>query len=203
MIAREHPPGALELRLAALSMDEAALDLEQFFRRYAPYVARIGHRLLGRDDEVDDLIQDVFLAAHRGIRQIRDPDAVKGWLATVAVRQCRRRLRARRLRALLHLDAADDYYEVADRGASPEHRAMIAGVYRVLDRLPVDQRLAWTLRYVEGERLERVAELCGCSLATAKRRIKAAQDAITAAVNDDKGKLGRRAARSVQEVGNE
>ena len=36
-------------------------------------------------------------------------------------------------------------------------------------------RVAWTLNYVEGETLEEVARLCGCSLATAKRRIAAAQ----------------------------
>jgi RNA polymerase sigma-70 factor (ECF subfamily) len=60
---------------------------------------------------------------------------------------------------------------------------MLASVYKIRDALPVSQRLAWTLRYVEGERLERVAELCSCSLATVKRRIKAAQDAIQREVN--------------------
>jgi RNA polymerase sigma-70 factor (ECF subfamily) len=47
-------------------------------------------------------------------------------------------------------------------------------VYRALDRLGTAERLAWTLRHVEGERLDAVAQLCGCSLATAKRRIAAA-----------------------------
>jgi RNA polymerase sigma-70 factor (ECF subfamily) len=55
----------------------------------------------------------------------------------------------------------------------------------VLDELPAAERLAWTLRHVEGERLEQVARQCGCSLATAKRRIAAAQDAIEQAVSDD------------------
>ena len=180
-------PDLFGLGAAAAREDQVstAIDLEEFFRRYAPYVARIGHRLLGRDDEVDDLIQDVFLAAHRGIRGLREAEAIKGWLATVAVRQCRRRLRARRVRTFLHIDSTDDYGQVADESASPEHRAMLAGVYRVLDRLPVNQRLAWTLRYVEGEQLERVAELCNCSLATVKRRIKAAHEAVQREVDHD------------------
>ena len=62
---------------------------------------------------------------------------------------------------------------------------MLAAVYRVLDRLPVNQRLAWTLRYVEGEQLERVAELCNCSLATVKRRIKSAHDAVQREVHHE------------------
>ena len=61
---------------------------------------------------------------------------------------------------------------------SPERRALLSRVYQVLDRIPVEQRLAWSLRYVEGEKLERVAEQCGCSLATAKRRIAAAHARI-------------------------
>ncbi len=176
-------PGAHEARVS--DADEAEPDarqLDQYFRRYAPYVAKIGYRLLGRDDEVDDLVQDVFLAAYKGIQKLRDREAIKGWLATVAVRQARRRLRTRKLRGMVRLDATPDYVEVADESASPEQRAMLANVYRILDGLPVNQRLAWSLRHVEGERLERVAELCGCSLATVKRRIKAAHDRIQAEV---------------------
>ena len=37
----------------------------QLFKRFAPYVARIGLRLLGRESDVDDLIQEVFLAAFK------------------------------------------------------------------------------------------------------------------------------------------
>jgi RNA polymerase sigma-70 factor (ECF subfamily) len=47
----------------------------------------------------------------------------------------------------------------------------------------VEQRLAWTLRHIEGERLEDVAARCGCSLATAKRRIAAAHAHLQAEMN--------------------
>lgn len=158
---------------------EPALELDELFRRYAPYVAKIGYRLLGRDDDVDDLVQDVFLAAHRGLESLRKPEAVKGWLATIAVRRARKKLRRRKMLAVVGLGGHAEYEDVADRAASPEERTLVSQVYRVLDRIPVDHRLAWTLRYVQGESLERVAELSGCSLATAKRRIKAAREAIT------------------------
>ncbi len=161
-----------------------AEGLDALFRRYAPYVARVALRILGRSDEVDDLVQDVFLAAHRGLGRLREPAAVKGWLATVAVRSARRRLRARRLRAFFGLDRPADYAEVADGAASPETRALLARLYRVLDGLPAAERIAWALRHVEGERLDRVALLCGCSLATAKRRVAAAQATLEREVSD-------------------
>lgn len=162
----------------------ALLDLDALFRRYSSYVAAVAHRLLGRDEEVDDTIQEVFLIAVRSLRTVRDPGAIRGWLARITVRTARQRLRKRRVRAFLGLDAPAAYEHVSDSGASGEDRALLARVYRVLDALPANQRIAWSLRYIEGEPLESVATLSGCSLATAKRRIAAASRVIEETFSD-------------------
>ena len=47
-----------------------------------------------------------------------------------------------------------------------------------LAELPARERAAWLLRHVEGYELAEVARLCECSLATAKRRIAAAERVI-------------------------
>ena len=158
--------------------DADHLDIASLFREYCGYVATVAFRILGRRDEVDDVIQDVFIDAQRGIPGLRDPRVVKTWLATITVRRARRQIKKRRFLELMHLDRQDTYAEVADPSASPEQQALLSAVYRVLDRLPADERTAWVLRYVQGERLERVALLCDCSLATAKRRIRAALETI-------------------------
>jgi RNA polymerase sigma-70 factor (ECF subfamily) len=160
------------------------LDLESAFRRYAGYVAAVATRLLGRDDEVDDVVQEVFLAAMKGLSGLREPDAIKGWLATLTVRTATRRLRVRRFRSLFGFDERRRYDGVASAAASPEQRALLSRVYALLDELPVAERVAWTLRHVEGEPLESVARLCKCSLATAKRRIAAAHEKLGKAVRD-------------------
>lgn len=181
----ERPALKLVPRLPTPSAPETeVLDLDGLFRRYAPYVAAVAHRLLGRDEDVDDTIQDVFLAAARGLKAIRDPNAVKPWLARVTVRTAHRKLRKRRMRVFLGLDEPAVYDRVADTGASPEHRALLARVYLVLDGIPTKHRVAWALRYVEGEPLESVAALTGCSLATAKRRIAAAHRIVSEAFAD-------------------
>lgn len=159
-------------------MADDELDFEVVFRRYSPYVAAVAHRLLGRDDEVDDTVQEVFLAAVRGLPTIRDPGAVKAWLARIAVRVARRKLRLRRMRAFFGVTDPSGYHDVADAQSSPEERAIVQRVYRVLDSLPANQRIAWTLRHIEGEQLEDVAALSGCSLATAKRWIALAAQTL-------------------------
>jgi RNA polymerase sigma-70 factor (ECF subfamily) len=159
--------------------------LEEVYRRYCRYVGAVVLRLGGRRGEVDDLVQEVFVEAARGIRGLRQPEAVKGWLATIAVRLVRRRLRVRRMWHVLGLDAEVDYAGLVDPAASPVDKLMVRAVYRVLDELPVADRLAFTLHHIEGEKLEAVARLCGCSCATAKRRIARAHQAVEERMGND------------------
>ncbi|HKE17723.1 MAG TPA: RNA polymerase sigma factor [Kofleriaceae bacterium] len=149
--------------------------LEEAFRSHAGYVAGVAYRILGRSGEVEDVVQDVFLKAVVGLVTVREPDAIRPWLATITVRVARRRIRSRWWRDFFGPQAHGAPDLLAASTASPEQAVLVRELYRVLDRLPVDQRLAWSVRYIEGERLEAVAILCECSLATAKRRIAAAQ----------------------------
>lgn len=157
---------------------EGPIPVELLYSRFAPYVAAIASRILGREGEVQDVVQDVFAAAVRGLRDRSDPARVRGWLAKVAVRTSMRKLRARRFWSLFDLDEAPNYSKLADPAAGPYERQLVEEVYQALDEVGAAERVAWVLRHVEGESLERVAELCECSLATAKRRIKRAHDAI-------------------------
>jgi RNA polymerase sigma-70 factor (ECF subfamily) len=147
------------------------LDFRTIFERYSHYVATIAFRLLGRNDEVDDVVQDVFLQVHRRLSTIR-PDAVRGWLAVVTVRATRRRLRRRWLWRSLGVENISE--ELPDPDASPEQRAHVLSVGRLLDKMPADNRIAWLLKQVEGKTIEETAELCGCSVSTAQRRLRAA-----------------------------
>lgn len=153
-------------------------QLAELFRRYAPYVATIGFKLLGSDGELDDLVQDVFIEAHRGLHQLRSGDAAKGWLARITVRRAVRRLRRRRLRAFFSLDSVAEDAALIDGAASPEEQAHVASIYRLLETLPVAHRIAWVLRHMEGETLDSIALLCGCSKTTVQRRVRAAQQAL-------------------------
>lgn len=155
-----------------------APTLEEVYRLYCRYVGAVILRISGRRGEVEDLIQDVFAEAAGSFDALREPAAVRGWLATIAVRVTRRRLRRQRLYALFALDAGTDYEDVAGVEASPLDRAIVAQVYRALDEVGVDDRVAFVLHHVEGETLDAVANLCGCSRTTAKRRILRARTSV-------------------------
>jgi RNA polymerase sigma-70 factor (ECF subfamily) len=172
-------PFRTEAAAAAFEGSSAqSLDTASLYRRYAPYVAKIGMRILGRRDEIEDFVQDVFVSVHRNLGSLREPGAIKSWLATLAVHEATRRLKRHKLRRWFGLDATPDYADIVDADASPEQRALLTRVFHLLDALPAEDRVAWSLRYIEGETMPRVAELCECSLSTAKRRVGNAELAL-------------------------
>ena len=160
---------------ALVSEEEQLSDL---FRRYAPYVATIGLRLLGRDDELDDLVQEVFIEAHRGLHQLRSAESVKAWLARITVRRATRRLRRRRVRSFFSLEALPPDAKLIADDRTPEEKADLVASYRMIERIPVRQRVVWVLKHVEGETLDSIAEICRCSKATVQRRLRAAAHAL-------------------------
>jgi RNA polymerase sigma-70 factor (ECF subfamily) len=181
--ATEHAPVGAEREPTVEPVDPR--DLDALYRRFAPYVAAVAMRILGRDDELEDLVHDAFLNALRGLADLREPAAIKGWLARITVRLAIRRLRQRRLRRLLHLERdLFEYDALAAPAASPEQRALIGKLYRVLDALPAADRVVWVLRHVQGEQLQHIPELCGCSLSTAQRRLRRAESAVERGLSD-------------------
>lgn len=169
--------GSPLLHIVENTETEDPIEFDTLFNRFSSYVAAVAFRLLGRNDDVDDIVQEVFWDCSRQMNQIHDMSHARRWLVKVTVRKSRRLLRKRRLLSALHLRLFESAASLPPR-ASADDRATLIQLYAVLDMLPPDHRIAWTLRYLHGAELCEVAEACGCSLATAKRRIRAAHDAI-------------------------
>lgn len=159
------------------------LGIEELFRRHSAAIAALGLAMLQSGEEADDLVQDVFLRAWRALDRLENREEARPWLMTIAIRVARTRLRRRKLTRLLFRVDEPDFEQVAAPGALPEHRDLVRRLYAILDQLPVELRIAWVLRYVQAETVESVAELCGWSLSTAKRRIHAAHARVTTKLN--------------------
>lgn len=168
-----------QITLTEVKTDRDA-EFAELFRAHAPMVSQLVLKVLGRPQDVADVVQDVFLSLHRAqeSNQIFNSAAVRGWLATTAVRMATTKLRKRRLRQILSLDVGDLYDNLAGPGASSEEKALVKQIYRTLDRVSATERVAWALRYVEGETMEQVAQLCNCSMSTAKRRVNSAHEVL-------------------------
>ena len=159
------------------------------YRRHAHYLLAISIRLLSSRGEAEDVVQDTFVVGFEQLRALRNPGAIRAWLAQIAVSLVRRRLRRRKLLRLLGLDQPPDatLAVLAAPSLPPDDRAELALVDRLLRRMRADLRIAWMLRRVEGLPLPEVASACACSLATAKRRIAAADAEMASHVSFEQG----------------
>lgn len=160
------------------SSDEQLRAHEALYRRHAAFAFNLAARIAGSTNDVEDVVHDAFLRAFDNLDNLRNPKAFKSWLGSIVVHAMRSRLRRSRWMRLFGLGHPGDPVDIdalTSEQASPGARAELAQVYALLQTLPADDRIAWTLRNVEGHDLKGTADLCDCSLATVKRRIRRAQ----------------------------
>ena len=175
------PTSPVPARLGAEPGTEpgAPVDIDDLFQLYAADVAARGLSMLGNPDEADDLVQDVFLRAFRALGGLADARLARPWLMAIAVREALRRLKKRRLSRLWLAGSDFDFEQLAAKTASPEVKLQVGRLFRGLDALSPELRIAWVLRYLESETTESIAEQCGWSLSTTKRRLAAAQQSLS------------------------
>ncbi len=145
------------------------------YDRHHQYVRRVLVRVLGPAAELDDLIQDVFMAAIDSIERLEDPHALRPWLAGIAVRCARVEIRRRTRARWFPLFDRSELPEVEAPVSSPELDETVRLTYAVLGKLAADERIAFALRFIDGMELVEVAEACNVSLATTKRRLQRAR----------------------------
>src|SRR5262249_57103134 len=99
-------------------------------RLYADHVRLVHAILLGRVPriDVDDLVQDVFLTAYARLRELRDPAAFGGWIASIARNRATDFLRHRRPQVELpeELPGGDPIPARSPAGAGPTRKTPAA-----------------------------------------------------------------------------
>jgi RNA polymerase sigma-70 factor, ECF subfamily len=151
---------------------------EVLFVRHAKAVGDLVARLIQNRADAEDVLQETFVIVLGDLDQLRDRTRLRPWILRIAVRLVHRRFRRRKLLRALGLDRGLEdatLASLADPTMSPERRAELALLDDALRRIPSKERVPWMLHHVEGATLPEIAEACGCSLATTKRRIAAAR----------------------------
>lgn len=177
-VVRDGEP-APDAALVAAAQQGDRPAMQELYTRHCHYLAGMCARLLRSREEAREITQECFATAFDQLGQLRDGDAFRPWAAQIAVRLVQAHLRKQRLWRFFGLGGDEDasLFALSD-GAPAEARAELRQIDAALLRLPAEQRIAWMLRHVEDEPLDAVAKACGCSLATVKRWIDAADTAV-------------------------
>jgi len=172
-----------QLVRAAQGGDQAAF--EELVRRHADRVHAVVHRLVGRSGEAEEVTQEAFLRAWRGIGRFNGDAAFSTWLYRIAVNEAHR-TRERRPPPLGATSIEDQAVEPREPGPGPagvaEHRALRAALERAVADLHPCLRGPLVLRDVEGLPTAEAAAALELSQAAFKSRLHRARLAVRAAV---------------------
>ena len=156
--------------------DAAAFD--RLVEAHQANVVRLAHRLLGRSDEIDDVVQEVFLCVLKNLKGFRGAAKFSTWLTTITLNQCRshHRWRLRRWRLLTRHAAAVP----AAAATEPTTTAEPAGeaVAHAVAQLPAKYREPLVLRYFEDYSIAEISAVLGISPGAVEVRLTRARQRL-------------------------
>jgi RNA polymerase sigma-70 factor (ECF subfamily) len=168
---------AADLELAQRCRHGDAAAFEELYRAHAGRLYNLVLRMAGSAPEAEDLLQEVFLHAHRKLGSFRGDSTLGTWLYRLAVNHCLDFLRGRQAkmaRATESIDGEDGFEPVAAAPAVPPAISRV-DLERAIARLPDGCRAAFVLHDVEGFEHNEVAKLLGVSEGTSKSQVHKAR----------------------------
>jgi RNA polymerase sigma factor (sigma-70 family) len=171
--------------LDALRRGEAPARVT-LLERFEPLIERLLAATLGFRHDFAQIVTDVFVRALERVHLVAEPAALPSFIGGLAVDAARDHMRRDRLRRWLRLlgihvappqpRAATPVPPGARRPPAPAHDGpadceILRGAYRVMDRLPDDDRIALALRFISQMTPAEVAAVCRVPVARIDRRL--------------------------------
>jgi RNA polymerase sigma-70 factor (ECF subfamily) len=177
LVSAKDRPEPDDAGLVQAALDGDASAFHRLYDAHAPHVARVLRRVLGSDQDATDVLQDAFVVVLERLNTLDNPSLFRAWVTRIAVFQARGVIRKRsRRRWLRVLSGEDPVEEPVALPASDEVDEALRATYEVLEKMDVEERIAFVLRRIEGMGVAEVATVCGVSLSTIKRRIGRGED---------------------------
>ncbi len=185
---------------AAIAREEKEALLTAVYHEYSGPIHSYASRLLGNNEDADDITQEVFIRMHGHLTELRDPARLKSWLYRIATNLCmdqlRRRSRTKRIFGIaVSLGGEPDdgdhtsVREVAHPGSTTPidqvaERDHIAGALR---QMPPKYATCLMLHSAQGLSYREIAEILGISPGAAAVRLTRARDLFSRHYNALRG----------------
>jgi RNA polymerase sigma-70 factor (ECF subfamily) len=164
--------------LVALSVGGDVESFNQLVLRWERPIYALAYRVIGREEEARDVVQETFLRAFRGIGNFRGQAKFSSWVYRIALNLCRDWIRRERRAPILPTPEGVDVVELAaEQGPAESIEDLVArkdmskAVAELMTRLPEEQRTAIILKEYHGMTFQEIADLQGVPLSTVKTRL--------------------------------
>jgi RNA polymerase sigma-70 factor (ECF subfamily) len=148
------------------------------WRRHSPAVRRMLERSLGPDQEIEDLVQEVFIGLLKSAERLEDPSTLRSYLVSIAFRTAAMEIRRRKVRRWVKLTPSGEIPDAPTRQHEPDERRALRALHQILDTLSTRDRLVFVARFVEGLQIEETAAALDLSKATVWRAGKSSLERV-------------------------
>ncbi|HEY4179961.1 MAG TPA: RNA polymerase sigma factor [Kofleriaceae bacterium] len=157
----------------------------ELFAQQKTSVHRALFRILGNNRDIEDLVQDSFIAIFRALPSYRAESALTRWCLTITTRVAFAYI-SRRKPASVDLALVE---EIVPGDVDVQRHALAREaarrLYAALDRIEPKHRIAFALAKIDGRSLEEVAEMTESSLFAVKTRVWRARKTLYAKAKKD------------------
>lgn len=188
----EAVPDSVEIAsLVQQTLNGDAAAFEGVILRYERRVVRLATKLLGATEDAQDAAQEVFLRAYKYLHRLDLQKPMEPWLIRMTINVCRNIGRKRQRRWNTFCESETALPEAADKGGNPysevveeQERQML---WKALNSLPEKERIAVTLRDLEGLSTSEVAAILQTSESTVRSQISRARVRMKDAIDEMMG----------------
>ena len=169
----------VSLCLARSSKDERPFS--EIFHRYHTFVERVLFRYFSREQDVEDMAQEVFFKAYRSLEQFEGRSSLKTWLFSIAANTAKNELRKRSRRPAVVDQSLQEMEEVLPGEAESLSQHNIhqqQAFQQVFSQLSPQEQEILLLKDVEELTYEEIASQLNLSVSAAKMRVQRARLAI-------------------------
>jgi RNA polymerase sigma-70 factor (ECF subfamily) len=164
--------------LVARSVAGDADSFNQLILRWERPIYALAYRVIGRDEDARDVVQETFLRAFRALPGFKGQAKFSSWLYRIALNLCRDWIRRQKRTPVVAAPEGVDVIELAaEQGPVESIEDLVARnqlsetVAVAMQKLPEEQRTAIILKEYHGLTFQEIADLQGCPLSTVKTRL--------------------------------
>lgn len=164
--------------LVARSIGGDTDSFNQLVLRWERPIYALAYRVIGREEDARDVVQETFLRAFRSLPGFKGQAKFSSWLYRIALNLCRDWIRRERRAPFVAAPEGVDPVELAGERGPVEHledvvsrRDLSRAVARAMGALSEEQRTAIILKEYQGLTFQEISDLQGCPLSTVKTRL--------------------------------
>ena len=185
----------IDIRLARLAQNGDQEAFAELIERYKDKIYRLGYRMLGNQQEAEDITQETFLRVHMNLEKYDGKHKFSTWIFRIGTNLCIDRMRKKRL-AAYSLDAqigdeegTDGYSFVQSKDDSPENQVILSEsqqrVRRIIDDLPEKYKSVIILFYLHDFSIKEISDVVEMPVATVKTRLHRGRELLRKKLKKD------------------